>query len=395
MRSRRSILSGVIGGIACAANPLGAVADGWLGSLAPFIRSQSKQATLSFLRPQFDDLSIWKASARSALLTHLAYSPEPTPPNPQLVSRADRGAYFEETLWFSTAPNVRVPAYLLIPKNGKLPAPAVVALHDHGAFFLWGKEKLVESDHEHPSLSKFKANFYSGRSIASDLAARGYVVIVIDMFYWGERRLLLDTDPADFRDRSLMSEAQVREFNARSAQLVDLTSRALAVAGVTWPGVTLWDDIRTLDYLVTRPEVDPNRIGCIGLSIGGFRAAHLAALDSRIKASIIVCWMTSFSRQLDRLNGIDYVNIIPGLYHKLDYPDVVPMGMPAATLVISSAQDKLFDEAGLRESTAKLRACYEKAGIPQKLQYTLYPAPHEFNAEMQREAWDWFRNWLM
>lgn len=395
MQSRRLILSGMIGGVACAANPLGAVAEGWLGNLAPFVKNQTRQPALSFLQPQSNDLSSWKASARAALLDHLLYSPEPVQPNPQLVSRTDRGAYFEEMLWFSTAPDVRVPAYLLIPKNRKLPAPAIVALHDHGAFYLWGKEKLVATDDEHPSLREFKANYYAGRSIASDLAASGYVVIVIDMFYWGERRLLLNTDPAGFRDRSRMSEAGVREFNARSAKLVELTSRALAVAGVTWTGVMTWDDIRTIDYLVTRPEVDPERIGCVGLSIGGYRATHLTALDSRVKASVIVCWMTSFSRQLDRLNGIDFLNIVPGLYHKLDYPDVVAMGMPAATLVISGTRDELFDDTGLRESVAGLQAAYEKAGIAQKLRCSLYEAPHEFNADMQREAWEWFGKWLI
>jgi dienelactone hydrolase len=395
MPSRHGALSGMIGGSACSGNPPGAGADDLLGSLAPFVRSQTKQPSLSFLGPQFNDLTGWKASARDALLGHLSYSPEPVQPDPQLLSRTDRGEYIEELLWFGTAPNVRVPAYLLIPKHRKLPAPALVALHDHGAFYVWGKEKLVAIDNEHPSLREFKANLYGGRSIASDLVTRGYVVIVIDMFYWGERRLLLNTDPAEFRDRSLISQSQVGDFNARSARLVDPTSRALTVAGVTWPGVMAWDDIRTLDYLVTRPEVDPDRIGCVGLSIGGFRAAHLAALDRRIKASVIVCWMTSFARQLDRLNGIDFLNITPGLYHKLDYPDVVAMGMPAATLVISGTQDTLFDETGLKESIDKLQACYAKAGIPEKVRCSLYTAFHEFNAEMQTEAWDWLRKWLM
>jgi dienelactone hydrolase len=394
MQSRRDVVSGLMCAAACATSPLGALAENQLGSLAPFIEDQVRPASLSFLMPQFTSLSGWKASARSALLDHLVYAPEPTQPEPRVVSRTDRGAYFEELLWFSTGPNVRVPAYVLIPKNGKLPAPAIVALHDHGAFFVWGKEKLVATDNEHPSLREFKANLYAGQSVASDLASRGYVVIVIDMFYWGERRLLLSADPEEFKDRSLMTEARVREFNVRSAQSVYLTSRALAAAGVTWPGVMVWDDIRTVDYLVTRPEVDRDRIGCIGLSIGAFRAAHLAALDSRIKASVIVCWMTSFSRQLNRLNGIDFVNTVPGLFHKLDYPDVVSMGMPAATLVVSGSQDTLFDEIGVKEAARKVQACYAKAGIPQKFRFSLYAAPHEFNAEMQAEARNWLSNWL-
>ena len=81
------------------------------------------------------------------------------------------------------------------------PAPAVVALHDHGGFYFWGKEKLVEVETSTRRSTEFKQRYYAGKSIASELARQGYVVIVIDMFYWGERRMLLDDDPADWRDR--------------------------------------------------------------------------------------------------------------------------------------------------------------------------------------------------
>ena len=105
-------------------------------------------------------------------------------------------------MYFNTTPDLRVPAYVLVPKGPRpAPAPAIVALHDHGGFYLWGKEKLVEIDDEHPVLTEFKQRYYGGRSIATDLARQGYVVVVIDMFYWGERRMLLDDDPADWRER--------------------------------------------------------------------------------------------------------------------------------------------------------------------------------------------------
>ncbi len=124
-----------------------------------------------------------------------------------------------------------------------------MALHDHGGFYLWGKEKLVELPGEHPVLTDFKKQLYAGRSIASELARGGYVVAVIDMFYWGERRMLLADDPADWRnvprphtraDRGL----QPPRRRVRAARRSD--HRA---AGFTWPGVMFWDDIRTLDYL--------------------------------------------------------------------------------------------------------------------------------------------------
>ena len=60
---------------------------------------------------------------------------------------------------------------------------------------MWGKEKVIEAANEHPALSEFKQQLYEGKSIATELVRRGYVVITIDMFYWGERRMLLDEDP--------------------------------------------------------------------------------------------------------------------------------------------------------------------------------------------------------
>src|SRR5439155_834381 len=80
-------------------------------------------------------------------------------------------------------------------------SPATTARHDHGGLYLWGKEKLIDRPNEHPVLTTFKKQYYAGNSIAAELARQGYVVVVIDMFYWGERRLLLDDDAADWRQR--------------------------------------------------------------------------------------------------------------------------------------------------------------------------------------------------
>ena len=95
-------------------------------------------------------------------------------------------------------PHYRIPAYLLVPE-GKGPFPGVVALHDHGGWFFHGKEKLVEVSNQHVSLNEFKQRYYGNRSFASELARRGYVVLVADAFYWGERRLQYADPPADYR----------------------------------------------------------------------------------------------------------------------------------------------------------------------------------------------------
>jgi dienelactone hydrolase len=314
-----------------------------------------------------------------------------------VVEKTETPDYTREKVYFNTTPDLRIPAYLLIPRKLTKPAPAVVALHDHGGFYLWGKEKLVSMEDEPAPLKDFKAQYYSGRSIASELARQGYVVIVIDMFYWGERRLLLDDDPADWRDRpSGITTERVAAFNSRSSRNEELVARTIYAAGFTWSGVMYWDDIRTVDYLVSRPEVDPKRIGCVGLSMGCLRSVHLAALDDRIKAAVMVGWMTSFPAQLRRriVHTIGFTKLVPGLYQHMDYPDVASLAVPAAILVINGRKDELFDLGGVEASFEKLKAVYRKAGVPERCRTRLYDTPHEFNAQMQAEAWDWLRQWV-
>ena len=373
--------------------------DSDVGSLFPFIRAQVSTAlpSLSFLRDEFKDVPEWKRTARSKLLELLHYSPPPCPPRAEVVERVDRGDHVHERVYFNTTPDNRVPADVLLPKKVKGRAPAVVALHDHGGFYFWGREKLVAQDKEHPVLTDFKRRYYAGKSIATELARQGYVVIVIDMFYWGERRLLLDGDPTDWRDRPReIADERIAAFNQRSGQSEQLVGRTLFAAGITWAGAMFWDDIRTVDYLVSRPEVDPDRIACVGLSVGGLRSCHLAAFDERIRAAVAVGWMTSFPAQLRRhvRNTIGHTKLVPGLYRYLDYSDVAALAMPSALLVINGRKDGLFDADGVQSSFDRLTACYTKAGIPDRVRLRLYDAPHEFNAEMQAEAWDWLRAWL-
>ncbi len=370
-----------------------------VGSLFPFIQSQAVKSdfSLSFLNPRFKSYKTWKRQARGKLLDLLHYTPAPSDPQPEIVERSDKGNYIREKIYFNTTPDIRVPAYLLIPKQAKLPAAAIIALHDHGGFYFWGKEKLVETENEHPVLTDFKRQYYGGRSLASELVRQGYVVLVVDMFYWGERRMLLDDDPPDWRERpSDIKAERISAFNQRAGQSEQLVGRTIYSAGFTWAGVIFWDDVRSVDYLVTRPEVDKKRLGCVGLSVGGLRSCHLAALDDRIKAAVVVGWMASFPTQLQRhvRNTIGHTKLVPGLYRYMDYPDVASLAIPSALLVINGSRDGLFNLDGVHSSFEKLAACYKKAGVADRFRARLYDTPHEFNVEMQAEAWAWLRRWL-
>lgn len=370
-----------------------------VGNLFPFIQSQAVRGEfpLSFLGDPFADPAGWKRQARSWFRGLLHYDPPPCDPDAKVLRRVELDGHTLEQIEFNTTPDLRVPADVLVPHGLTGRAPAIVALHDHGGMQFWGREKVVDRPAEHPFLTKWKADAYGGRGIANDLARRGYVVIAIDMFYWGDRRILFEDDPADWRDRPAdISTERIREYCRRSAQYEPLVARTIESAGFTWPGVMFTDDLRTVDYLVTRPEVDPGRIGCVGLSVGGLRSCHLAALDDRIKAAVVVGWMASYPAQLrDKINHtIGFTKLVPGMASRMDYPDVAAMAMPTPLLVINGSRDQLFDLDGVKHCFNKLAKCYAKAGVPENFRGSLYDAPHEFNAEMQREAWDWFERHL-
>jgi len=327
----------------------------------------------------------------------MSYRPEAVNPKPRVLDRIDRGDYIREQLTFWTTPDVEVPAYFFIPKRAKFPVPAVVALHDHGGFYYWGKEKLVETDGEHPMLAAYRKEYYDGASFPAMLAQRGYAVIVIDMFYHGERRLILDEDLQNHtNDRSKVEpEEIIRKINQRAGSSEAVVLRNILYSGFTWGGVQAWDDIRTVDYLQTRPEVDSNRIACAGLSLGGWRTVFLAGLDPRIKSACVVGWMTSFLYLIPHHEIYTVPSaMIPGLLEYLDYPDIATLAMPCPLLVVHGQQDTLFPPEGAKAAMDTLRQSYQAIGQPQRFNALIFEGPHKFPLAAQQKMMDWFDRWV-
>ncbi len=374
--------------------------DADVGSFYPWIEKQwTSQKDLSFLNARFRNAAEWQREVRPLIFDRLFYRPPVVPFAPKVLDRVETDEYVREQLEFNTTPDIRVPAYLHIPKRVKLPAPAVVVLHDHGGYYYFGKEKVTAlGAAEHADLREFKQRYYGGRSIATELARQGFVTIAIDMFYWGERRLILDEDRRrGINDWSKNESAPtIQALNSRASQYEQIVARTLFSEGITWSGIWIWDDIRTLDYLASRSEVDPARIGCAGLSFGGLRSGHLAALDPRIRAAVVVGWMTSFGPGLKKhvWNTVGLTKIIPGLYRQMDYPDLVAMTTPRPLMVIHGARDGLFAPEGVRDAVRTLTRSYEKTSARDRFRFIEFDGPHEFNVPMQEQAFAWLKKWL-
>jgi cephalosporin-C deacetylase-like acetyl esterase len=161
-------------------------------------------------------------------------------------------------------------------------------------------------------------------------------------------------------------------------------------------GIVNHDDRRAVDVLAALPEVDASRIGCLGLSGGGYRSTYLTGMDPRVRASVISGWMTSLPTTLE----IPYVvhrSLFDafGLHAYMDHPDIATLAAPnTAVFVQNCARDRLFTRAGMDAAAEKIRAVYADLKHPERFQAKYYDVPHQFNAEMQSEAFDWLQKWL-
>jgi dienelactone hydrolase len=353
--------------------------------------AEANSYAYSYLGGQFPSFEAFQSEARAKLLELLLYRPEPVDPRPEVLERVDCGEFFRERITFATSPIARVPAYVLIPKNLQAPAPAIVDLHSHGGMFLFGKEKVVDLGRNHPAMDSYHEDNYEGRPTATALARRGYVVITIDACMFGERRVMMDADLDLGWDRSTYSLNDVAKLNQVCRSKEATIVKALTLAGATWPGVVFWDDMRTVDYLLTRPEIDPRRIGCQGVSMGGYRALFLAALDARIRAACVVGFMSTVRPMVhSHVDTHSFVHFLPAIHRYLDWPDVASMIAPRSLMVLQCRRDQLFPLAGMQESIGQIAAGYERAGAKDKFVGRFYDVPHRYTRQMQDDAFAWF-----
>ena len=345
----------------------------------------------SFLGDRFRNLEDFRKTAREKVFDLLLHRPPKVEPRAEVLERVDRGDHVREKVVFSTTPQFRVPAYVLLPKGLKKKAPAIVDLHSHGGMFLYGKEKVIDLGDNHAVLTDYHQRNYDGRPTATELVRRGYVVLTIDAFMFGERRAVLDADVKYGWDRSRYSADDMRYLNQQCRGKESTIAKALILAGLTWPGIVCWDDIRSVDYLITRPEVDSARIGCLGISMGGYRSCYLAALDERIRAACVTGFMSTVRPMMKaHVDTHSWIHFLPGLHRFLDLPDVAALHAPQALLVQQCSQDRLFPPEGMKESVEKIAAVYEKAGMKDRFTARFYDVPHKFTKPMQEEAFDWF-----
>jgi len=372
------------------------------GNLYPMLQNYAdkSEVSLSYLARDWPDIEQWRIRGRAKMQELLSFDTEAVPLAPVILDTVKCDGYTRYLVRYSVAPNRTTEAFLLIPDGLKEPAPAVIALHDHGAFYYFGKEKHTRIENAPQVLKDFIDKAYGGRTYADELVRHGFVVLCPDAFYFGSQRL----DPGQVSDRmtskfpELNSDDEnerILAFNRFAQSHETLTAKMMFTAGTTWPGILFQGDRASVDYLLTRPEVDPGSIGCMGLSIGGFRSDHLFGLDPRIKAAVAAGWMTTYSSLLHSdLLWHTWMIYVPRQHNFLDLPDVASLNAPNPLMIINCSRDNLFPLEGMRAAEKKIAAIYEKMGASDKFKCTFYDVPHSLNVRMQDDAIAWLGKWL-
>ena len=354
----------------------------------------------SFRRKEWVDIEDWRKAAKEKVLERIAMPdlgglPKVTIQKEYLYD----GLKVEEISW-ELPYGRKVEAIVLKPANATGPLPGILAFHHHGADKYFGKRKITRtSDSQHPHVKESQEQYYDGFAWANEMAKRGYVVLVSDAFPFASRRLMLQDVPEHLRhglnDNIPENMDNIEAYNHWAASQEDTMAKSLFCAGTTWPGVWVAEDLKALDILCSRQDVDADKIGCGGLSGGGMRTVFIGGLDSRIKCSVCVGLMTTWEDfMLNKSFTHTWMSFVPVLPNELDFPEILGLNVPSPTLVLNAEQDGLFTLAGMKDADKVLKEVYQKANAANRYKCSFYPGDHRFGKEMQMEAFEWFDRWL-
>jgi dienelactone hydrolase len=316
------------------------------------------------------DLTGWAAQrekVKSIVLSSLGdLPPRPSPLRVTIVAVDKKDGWRIEKFKFHNGVDSWVPGCIAIPEDGRQRHPAILTMHGHSS----SKDNMFGYEP-------------SSQNVAELLVKNGYVVLGIDNYFNGERK---GTGPA----------GGLETMQRGSDQEMSLFKLNLWLGRSLW-GMMLRDEQIALDYLSSRPEVDPERIGAQGMSMGSTRSWWLGAIDDRIKAVVGVACFTRYEdliaiRQL-KAHGIYY--FVPGLLKHFDSEGVMALLAPRPFLALTGGRDAGSPPEGMRKLEQILGAVYKLYGLPESFQSIIYPETgHVYNDDQKQKMVEWFNRHL-
>lgn len=302
----------------------------------------------------------YRSDLRARMLKMLGPLPRRTPLRPQVVGVVERPGYRIEKVIFESLPRFYVTANLYIPTEGEAPFPGVLSPCGHHP------DGKASDTYQHVYVS---------------LARKGFVVLAYDPLGQGERSQYWDPETG----RSLLGLCVPEHLNC---------GNQLYLLGENLAKYRIWDGVRALDYLLSRPEVDPERIGVTGNSGGGTLTTYLAAFDDRFAAAAPGCYITTLrERFLSRKSADPEQNLLPQVAEGIDHFEYLAIHAPKP-LILCAAKKDFFPIKGTRETYRWLRELYGKLGAPNRVAKVEADLPHGFSQPLREGMYRWFQRWL-
>jgi cephalosporin-C deacetylase-like acetyl esterase len=298
------------------------------------------------------------AHLKEAWMAAVGPFPEKTPLNARTVATVDAPGCRIEKVIYESRPGHHVTANLYVPKEGTPPFPGVLVPCGHS-----NNGKASEA--------------YQMVSLL--LARHGFVVLCYDPIGQGERI------------QTITADGKTPVQGTTEHTLVDIGARLVGLSAAHY---RIWDGVRSIDYLASRPEVDPARLGCTGNSGGGTMTSYLMVTDDRILAAAPSCYITSLERLFATIGPQDGEQNIPGQVARgIDHADYLLMRAPRPTLALTATKD-FFDIDGSWASFREAKRLYGILGFGERVSLFEFPDGHGFSTPRRTAALRWMRRWL-
>ena len=285
---------------------------------------------------------------------------EKTPLNVQVAGKITRENFTVEKILFESHPNFFVTGCLYIPKKRQKPAPAIIYCSGHTDI-------------------AFRGEVY--QPVILNLVEKGFVVFGLDPIGQGERLQYVNPETG----KSKIGGSTTEHSYAGVQTLL---------AGTSLSDYFIWDGVRTIDFLLTRKEVDPERIGITGRSGGGTQSAMIAAFDGRIRVAAPECYITTFKRLLQSIGPQDAEqNMFNAIKLGFDHPDFLHLRAPLPTMIITTTHD-FFSQQGARESYAEAQKSFSAFEKPENLVFTEDFGVHQSTKKNREAMYAFFQNHL-
>jgi cephalosporin-C deacetylase-like acetyl esterase len=355
-------------GVICAANGYAGQRDSELRVLQKSDRPRLHQHLLDEVSAQYDQRRQAVAQAlmssdamrqrREQLRSHyremLGPLPQRTPLNARTVGTVQCDGYRIEKVIYESRPRHHVTANLYLPDPLEGAVPGVLVPCGHSA--------------------NGKAN-EAYQSVCILLARNGCAALIYDPIGQGERNQILDLDRHGTTEHTVVGAGAL-------------------LVGWNTANYRVWDGLRSMDYLASRAEVDPQRLGCTGNSGGGTMTTWLMAVDDRIAAAAPSCFVTTVQRVFNTIGPQDCEQHFPGQgAFGIEHTDFITMRAPKPTIILAAEQD-FFDIGGTRTAFADAEAVYRVLGHPQRVGLFSYNDEHGFSRPRREAAVAWMRRWL-